>query len=356
MNLSFSRLRHQSFVDNYKSTLFFLSIALVLTSIVFSTSAIAQTVPVDNAKAAEALKGVWIIKIGNEPRTRTLVVGTKVTQENDETTIDGQWGFSDGNLVGAKITVSVIGGKPQGKVATPSPTAFDFEMISVNSLEGRWLNRNGKMLGSTGQRFDPMAQAQSNTPTTLANKPIAFELKDSAAQLPDLKAGDIWRYVETDQRTNVKTRDVERRLVSFANGRWAGTENGGSYNALPNLSLIDNPNVRTTSGERTDFVFPLKTGAQWPVKYSWSNLISGNTGGFDGQAQVLSYEKITTPAGEFDAFKVEIKGFWTNANSQSGRSTETLWYSPAVRNYVQRDYSDGFSMARYVLVGFNLTP
>jgi O-acetyl-ADP-ribose deacetylase (regulator of RNase III) len=34
--------------------------------------------------------------------------------------------------------------------------------------------------------------------------------------------------------------------------------------------------------------------------------------------------KDATPAGEFDAFKVEIKGFWTNANSQSGRSTEIL--------------------------------
>ncbi len=319
-------------------------------------TALAQGVSAENAQAAEAFKGVWIVKIGNEPRTRTLVVGTKVQQENGETVVDAQWGFSDGGLIASPITVSVKGGKPQAKVATPSPTALDFELITANSFEGRWLNRAGKMVGATGQKFDPMAAAQATAAAVLPNKPVAFELKDGAATLPDLKAGDIWRYLETDQRTNVKTRDIEKRLVSFANGRWTGTENGGTYQITPNLSLIESSNSKTTNGERNDFVFPLKPGTKWAQKYSWSNLISGNTGGFEAEARVLSSEKIKTPAGEFDTFKVEIKGFWNNATGQNGRSSEILWYAPAVRNIVQREYDDGFSQVRSVLVGFSLTP
>jgi hypothetical protein len=320
-------------------------------------AAFAQGVPAENAKAAEAFKGVWIIKIGNEQRTRTLVVGTKVAQENGETVVDGQFGFSDGGLVASPITISVKGGMPQAKVATPSPTALDFELITATSFEGRWLNRAGKTLSAAGQKFDPMAVAQAPSAATLPNKPVAIELKEGAALAPELKAGDTWRYLETDQRTNVKTRDIERRLVSLANGRWTGTENGGAYQVTPNLSLIESPNIKTTNGERNDIVFPLQLGAKWSQKYSWSNLTSGGKGGFEAEARVLSQEKIKTPAGEFDTFKVEIKGFWNNAVSgQNGRSTETYWYAPAVRNIVQRDFEDGFNRVRAVLVGFDLTP
>jgi hypothetical protein len=286
-----------------------------------------------------------------------LVVGTKVAQENGETLVDGQWGFSDGGLIASPITVSVKGGKPQAKVATPSPTALDFELTTATSFEGRWLNRAGKMVSASGRKFDPMAVAQAAPAATLSSKPLSVELKDGAALAPDLKAGDTWRYLETDQRTNVKIRDIERRLVSVANGRWAGTENGGTYQITPTLGLIESPAVKTTNGERNDFVFPLQLGAKWSQKYSWTNLTSGGKGGFEADVRVLSQEKIKTPAGEFDTFKVEIKGYWNNSVSgQNGRASETLWYAPAARNVVQREYDDGFNKVRSVLVGFDLTP
>jgi hypothetical protein len=295
--------------------------------------------------------------IGNELNRQMLEKHLKISQENGQTIVEGQFGFSDGNLVKASVTVSMKGGKPQAKVATPSPTALDFELVSSNNFEGRWLNRAGKMLGASGKRFDPVAAAQASAAVTaLANKPLAFELKDSAAAASDLKAGDIWRYVENDQRTKVKVRDIERRLISFANGRWTGAELNGNYVASATLGLIESPNIKTTSGERNDLMFPLKTGMKWPIKYNWNNLVTGSTGLFDGQAQVLSYEKVTTTAGDFDTFKIEIKGFWNSSSGQSGQSTEVLWYAPAVRNVVQREYNDAFSAVRSVLVGFNVSP
>ncbi len=330
-------------------------LAICLSFGLFAPTSLAQAVPAENSVAAETLKGVWIVQIDNEPRTRTLVVGNKVSLENGETIVDGQWGFSDGGLVKSKVTVSVKGGKTQAKVETASPTSLDFELVTSKAFEGRWLNRSGKIQIAMGKKFEPAALAQAGTVVELPAKPVAFELKDGSAFLPDLKVGDTWRYVETDQRTNVKTRDREVRLVSFADGQWTGTDSGGVYKILPNLSLVESSTSRTETGERTDFVFPLKTGTKWSQKYGWTNLVTNAKGGAEAEVRVLAYEKIKTPVGEFDSFKVEVKGFWKNTTQgNSGRFTETHWYAPAVRNVVQREYDDGFTSVRSVLTGFNL--
>jgi hypothetical protein len=58
----------------------------------------------------------------------------------------------------------------------------------------------------------------------------------------------------------------------------------------------------------------------------------------------LGWEKITVPAGEFDAMKVELTAFYqgeeVGTNGGSGQLKETLWFAPAVNNFVKLEYQD----------------
>jgi hypothetical protein len=53
---------------------------------------------------------------------------------------------------------------------------------------------------------------------------------------------------------------------------------------------------------------------------------------------VAAPEKITTPAGEFDTFRIETKIREVNTKDQtkSSTTTETTWYAPTVNRWVKR--------------------
>lgn len=58
---------------------------------------------------------------------------------------------------------------------------------------------------------------------------------------------------------------------------------------------------------------------------------------------VIGREKVSVPAGRFAALRVELEAFYQgtgNFGTGSGRQVETLWYAPAVNNFVKHDYQD----------------
>ena len=55
-------------------------------------------------------------------------------------------------------------------------------------------------------------------------------------------------------------------------------------------------------------------------------------------SSVVAYEKIKVPAGEFDAFKIEAKGFWNNQTTpRSGKMQITNWYAPAAKAIIKSE-------------------
>jgi hypothetical protein len=48
-------------------------------------------------------------------------------------------------------------------------------------------------------------------------------------------------------------------------------------------------------------------------------------------------EKITEPAGEFNAYKIrlDIDAIATDEDANIGNTVETIWYAPAVKRYVR---------------------
>ena len=84
--------------------------------------------------------------------------------------------------------------------------------------------------------------------------------------------------------------------------------------------------------------FPLEVGKEWSVKEAWGN----GQGYTDYKAKVESLEKIKVEAGEFEVFKVTLKGYWTRTadGSGSGRAERVIWYSPQIKRDVKRSYED----------------
>jgi len=83
--------------------------------------------------------------------------------------------------------------------------------------------------------------------------------------------------------------------------------------------------------------FPLTIGRE----YKYSNVWSNGNGRADYNAKVVRYEKVNVTAGEFDAYRIELDGWWKDTvHSYSGRAVITLWYSPEVKRIIKRDYTD----------------
>jgi hypothetical protein len=85
--------------------------------------------------------------------------------------------------------------------------------------------------------------------------------------------------------------------------------------------------------------FPLAVGDAWKSSF----LAEGSTfkSKSDVDYKVVSMEKVKTQAGEFDAFKIESKG-WINGVSWSGsvRTEGVSWYAPSLGRFVRSEYRD----------------
>ena len=129
-----------------------------------------------------------------------------------------------------------------------------------------------------------------------------------------------------------------------------------SFVWTPELNVVES-STAVISGEARGLSFPLEIGKKWDYKYSFANKLNPTKGRWQLEANVAAYEKVKVPAGEFDAFKIEYKGFWNNDTSrQNGRLMLTNWFAPATRSVVKTEFDDGYNKWVRQLVEFQLQP
>jgi hypothetical protein len=99
------------------------------------------------------------------------------------------------------------------------------------------------------------------------------------------------------------------------------------------------PPVGDATGNQPYLTFPLSVGKKWSFKASFRHS-NGEFGENEFDAEVRSFEKVSVAAGEFDAFKILLKGFWNNRSwaiaGASGQMTIELWYAPAAKAVIFR--------------------
>ena len=86
------------------------------------------------------------------------------------------------------------------------------------------------------------------------------------------------------------------------------------------------------------FKKPLQIGKEWRSDANAVHLQSGVTLRAEGVAKVVGQEQVTTPAGTFDTFRVDMTVRMINTKDQSRSQTWTfmVWYAPAVNRWVKK--------------------
>lgn len=166
------------------------------------------------------------------------------------------------------------------------------------------------------------------------------------ASRPVAKVGDVAVYTvnqRTDKRmteetvtvtsvdqTHIKSKHVRPdrnppEIEGVLTADWATAVSGASGNRF------DPPIVGVK--------FPLTVGDSWKSSYLSEGATAKSKGEID--FKVVAREKVKTPAGEFDAFRIESGG-WINGVSWSGaiRMAQVQWFAPAVGRVVKSEYKD----------------
>ena len=134
------------------------------------------------------------------------------------------------------------------------------------------------------------------------------------------------------------------------------TENGDKLIWTLEKNLIESPTAVLTPPNAV-LSFPLEIGKKWSYKFGYANKQNGSKGRLQVDATVVAFEKVKVPAGEFDTFKIEYKGFWNNdTRGWNGAIRNMGWYAPAARAFVKFESADGFNDNIRVLVEYQLQP
>lgn len=181
------------------------------------------------------------------------------------------------------------------------------------------------------------------------------------ASAPVFKEGDYWKYTRQDLGnkrepfvfTNIVSKIESGQAVVFGEtGPPTGSKfwwiyDFNSQNWVARHAFDDAaPGKRgamTYDGSRSEpqIKFPLTVGKKYEHTDVWRNSSNGDTGSSATTASVVALEKVSTAAGTFDAYKIEMDGRWRNDKwGSSGRVTRTIWYAPAVKRQVKFEFKD----------------
>ena len=178
----------------------------------------------------------------------------------------------------------------------------------------------------------------------------------AAGGAPSIKVGDSWRWVRSDRRTKLPEAESKREVTAVTAGRVEGTENQSRFVMTADLVTIESPDfVRLDDGARF-IAFPLEVGKKWSFKYEQHNKNNAFKARWQWDAEVVGYEKVKVPAGEFDTYKIVSVGYFNGLAGGNGSARSTLWYAPAARASVRSTLDAGNNSSETELVEMKLVP
>ncbi|WP_035375078.1 hypothetical protein [Pseudoduganella violaceinigra] len=173
---------------------------------------------------------------------------------------------------------------------------------------------------------------------------------------PDVAVGDSWTYQYIDvwkkqpgnlNRMEVTAVDDSGIQVDIKRAA------SGALVSQQRFSRDMNPVDRGKMHFAPAFVryaFPLEPGKEWSSEATGDNPTVGKRWRYQVKGKAVGWEKIKVQAGEFDAMKIVVTAYYqgreVGTTSGSGKLTETLWYVPAVNNFVKLEYQDTDWMGR----------
>jgi hypothetical protein len=161
-----------------------------------------------------------------------------------------------------------------------------------------------------------------------------------------IRVGDAWVYDQKDGITGLPIATYTSLVAEISPQEiithliFRGTNNRGfvvfdhDWNRLVLSVQKFNPN------DGTGVRWPLAVGKEWRHEYLANNTQTGVNMKSSGLATVVAREKVTTPAGAFEAFKVDrqTKEFNTADPSRSIEVEMLMWFAPQLDHWVRRTF------------------
>ena len=178
------------------------------------------------------------------------------------------------------------------------------------------------------------------------------------ADRPGVKVGDQWQFVMYWTAPSTKPNRTWV-ITSVTPTRIEGTENAEPLTLTNDLGVLESPRHKESNPK--ELIFPLEVGKQWRYVSDWTFKAKASTGGSVVDVTVVAHEKVSVPAGEFEAFRLSAKRRLSGTspiNSQyGGESTTTYWYAPAARAIVKSiSHNPYLGTSTVELIDFQLRP
>jgi hypothetical protein len=169
-----------------------------------------------------------------------------------------------------------------------------------------------------------------------------------AAQAVDpgpIRVGDRWSYEIKDALTGdlrlavtiVAAEINEKEITTRTSVRGKDRPNTIVFN--PDWGRIDDGAWKHRPSDLLGIKKPLQIGKQWRAEGNSTNVQTGVAMQTSGSAKVVGQEQITTPAGTFDTFRVELTVRQINTKDQTKSTTlnVAVWYAPAINRWVRKN-------------------
>jgi hypothetical protein len=178
------------------------------------------------------------------------------------------------------------------------------------------------------------------------------------ANRPAVRAGDRWSFAAYYTVPTTAPNRVWKVLAVSEEGI-KGTEDGLPLHLTHDLNVVESPRVRESNPRL--LYFPLAVGKEWQFESNWEFKPKGSKGTYLVAVRVMSYERVSVPAGEFYAFKLTARetlgGTSPIGTNYAGEATRTYWYAPEARAVVKSvSHNPYLGSATVELVGMELRP
>jgi hypothetical protein len=176
--------------------------------------------------------------------------------------------------------------------------------------------------------------------------PSAAESPNDVEAMEEPEVGDHWTYELRDEITG----DIKSTLTNTVTDASAneisvkvaklGNSNSGYLTFDRSWNIKSNGVWQYMPNDGTGIRAPLAVGKTWQIKTSDHNSTAGVTIKRTGTAKVTAKESVTTRAGTFDTFKIEVSfaGSATNDPTKKWLTEQQTWYAPAIDHWVKRSY------------------
>ncbi len=177
---------------------------------------------------------------------------------------------------------------------------------------------------------------------------------------PKFEVGDKWTYRYHDKGNNKEPYlylDQTYKVWSHSGYIYRKTENPAEQQINQTVWRYDykrsglkewflfNPKNPTTTGRRILDYQPDDDAIQLPLtvgkKYSITRPLRGRGAHIKYDVEVEAFEKVKVEAGELDAYRIKLAGWWymTEVNPQlSGRTNEVMYFAPAAKRVIKYEH------------------